>query len=176
MQFIGFIALIIVVVLGVAFAIQSRVLQSPEESPTSSGEAPGLSVINEAKEAARAIERGADATVVIYDGITVSVNETNLDLSGRNLSGSLKAEIWQVGGLTTLDVSDNNFTGLPAEVGQLTKLERLDLSNNPLTGLPQELGNLSRLQVLDLRGTKASAADVAAIRAKLPTSTEILID
>lgn len=118
----------------------------------------------------------AEDQVVVYDGISVSRNATKLDLSGKGLSGSLKAEIRQLSELRELDISNNKFTGLPAEVGQLSKLERLDLSNNPLTGLPHELGNLHDLQMLDLRGTQYSKYDLDIIKSGLPLSVQILTD
>ncbi len=112
--------------------------------------------------------------VTIYDGISVPVNSTLVDLSGRGLSGSLKAEIRLLSNLRTLDLSNNNFTGLPAEVGQLTSLENINLSNNPLTGLPNELANLTNLKTLDLLGTQYSEQDLAIIEAGLPATTVIL--
>jgi Leucine-rich repeat (LRR) protein len=124
---------------------------------------------------ARAVT-GVEKSVEIYDGIAVAKTTTTVDLSGRGLSGALKAEIRLVSSLTTLDISSNNFTGLPAEIGQLLNLEVLDLSDNPLTGLPLELGNLQNLQQLNLRGTNYTRADLEQIRAKLPFSTEILVD
>lgn len=114
--------------------------------------------------------------IEIYDGISYPANTEIVDVSGRGLSGSLKAEVRMLSNMRELDVSDNSFTGLPAEVGQLSKLEILDLSNNPFTGLPYELGNLSNLKVLDLRGTNYSEADLGVIRETLPSSTEVLVD
>jgi Leucine-rich repeat (LRR) protein len=114
--------------------------------------------------------------VEVYDGISVSTDARTLDISGRELSGSLKAEIRHVRGLEILDASDNTFTGLPAEIGQLVELRVLDLSNNPLTGLPYELGNLQHLETLDLRGTNYAVQDLEVIKKSLPSSTEILTD
>jgi Leucine-rich repeat (LRR) protein len=101
---------------------------------------------------------------------------TALDLSDNKLTGALQAEIRHLQKLRTLDLSNNDFTGVPAEVGQLSNLEVLDLSDNPLTGLPYELGNLSNLKMLDLRGTQYSTQDLAVIRAKLSPSTTVLTD
>ena len=114
--------------------------------------------------------------IEIYNGISYAVNTKTIDMSGRNLAGSLKAEIRQLANLEELNISNNNFTGLPAEIGQLSKLKVLNLSNNPLTGLPYELGNLSQLQVLDLRGTKYAKSDLDVIKTKLPSTTQILVD
>jgi leucine-rich repeat protein SHOC2 len=96
------------------------------------------------------------------------------DVSNNKLSGSLQAEIRLMKNLVSLDLSDNDFTGVPAEVGQLSKLEYLDLSNNPLTGLPNELGNLSNLKVLDVRGTNYSPQDLDTIKSRLNGTTDIL--
>jgi len=126
------------------------------------------------------VEGVADTTrgtqVTVYDGVKVSSNASVLDLSGRGLSGSLKAEVRQLTRLKTLDISHNNFTGIPAEVGQLSQLEVLNLSYNPVTGLPYELGNLSNLKVLDLRGTNYSEIDLSVIKQTLPATTQILVD
>jgi Leucine-rich repeat (LRR) protein len=97
----------------------------------------------------------------------------SLDLSGNTLTGALPGEIRFLRDLRSLDLGDNQFTGVPAEVGQLSKLEILDLSNNALTGLPYELGNLSNLKVLRLTGNNYSEADLAVIKKTLPASTVI---
>ncbi len=96
-----------------------------------------------------------------------------LNLSNNSLDGSLQAEVRHLQNLKVLNLSNNKFTGVPAEVGQLKNLEVLDLSNNQLTGLPYELGNLSKLKLLDLSGNAYSEADLAKIRASLPSSTVI---
>lgn len=114
--------------------------------------------------------------VSVYDGIRVSTDTTVLDVSGRGLTGSLKAEIRQLSRLRELDLGDNQFTGLPAEIGQLRELEILNLSNNPLTGLPHELGNLANLKVLDLSGTNYSEFDLEVIAERLPASVTIITE
>ncbi|OGG59136.1 hypothetical protein A3C89_01880 [Candidatus Kaiserbacteria bacterium RIFCSPHIGHO2_02_FULL_50_50] len=114
--------------------------------------------------------------VEVYAGISVPVTATKLDISNRQLTGSLKAEVRQLTALTELILSNNEFTGLPAEIGQLTELRILNLSNNPITGLPHELGNLQKLTLLDLRNTQYSKADLAIIAAQLPAATHILTE
>ena len=100
-------------------------------------------------------------------------NLVRLDLSHNSLDGALQAEVGKLKNLKILDLSNNKFTGVPAEVGRLENLETLDLSNNLLTGLPYELGNLSKLKLLDVSGNNYSEADLAKIKASLPSSTVV---
>ena len=118
----------------------------------------------------------SDAKVFVYDGVEVSKSAKSLNLSGKNLTGSLKAEVRQLSDLEQLDLSDNNFTGLPAEIGQLEKLEILILKNNNFTGLPHELGNLKKLELLDLSGNNISEFDLEIIRERLSEKTVIKTD
>ncbi|MEK7613993.1 MAG: leucine-rich repeat domain-containing protein [Patescibacteria group bacterium] len=118
---------------------------------------------------------GRGLTSVSQDTFTQN-NIIELDLSDNALTGSLPAEVRHLKNLIVLDLSGNQFTGVPAEVGQLSELEVLDLSYNRLTGLPYELGNLSHLKILDLRGNDYAEADLAIIREKLPTNVEIRVD
>ena len=117
-----------------------------------------------------------EARVEVYDGISIAKSTRILILSGRGLSGSLKAEVRNLTELEQLDLSNNDFTGLPAEVGQLSKLRILNLSNNPFTGLPYELGNLKNLEVLDLRGTQYANQDLEVIKEGLSPDVTILKD
>ena len=136
--------------------------------------------IKDAKEVAGTVsgtvDNGGGVQVEVYAGLSFGDKTTAVDLSGRGLTGSLKAEVRMLQALTDLNLSNNKFTGLPAEVGQLSELKTLNLSGNPITGLPQELGNLSKLQTLDLRGTTYAKADLEIIKAKLPKTTTILVD
>ncbi len=100
----------------------------------------------------------------------------HLNLSHNKLTGALQAEVRHLSELRTLDLSNNEFTGVPAEIGQLKYLETLDLSHNKLTGLPYELGNLSNLKILDLRGNAYATADLEIIKKTLPSNTDILVD
>lgn len=103
-----------------------------------------------------------------------SATET-LNLSNNKLTGALQAEIRFLANLRVLDLSNNDFTGVPAEIGQLKNLEVLNLSGNPITGLPYELANLKKLRSLDLRGTKYSAQDLDVIKKGLPSDVVIYL-
>jgi Leucine-rich repeat (LRR) protein len=142
-------------------------LGTPSSKPSTDTEAP---------RSTKTIDPGTGKSVTVYDGISVSEGTTVLNLSGRGLSGSLKAEVRFLSNLKELNLSGNNFTGLPAEVGQLSKLEVLNLSNNPFTGLPYEIGNLKNLKTLDLRGTQYAKQDLEVIKKSLPATTQILVD
>ncbi len=114
--------------------------------------------------------------VEVYPGLSILSGETELDLSGRRLTGSLMAEISQVSGLVNVNLADNRFTGLPAEIGQLAELRELNLSNNELTGLPHEIGNLQKLELLNLQGNNISDYDLQVLQAALPETTRIIFD
>ncbi len=182
MKYLGIIGLLIVV------AVATMMVTSRMKSTDTSDDDSKVNVYTDAIESAKSIsdivsEKSPTPTpanvsggVVIYDGISVSANSVSVDVSGRGLTGSLKAEVRQLSNLKELNLSDNNFTGLPAEVGQLSKLEVLNLSNNPFTGLPYELGNLKNLKVLDLRGTNYAKQDLEMIKKELPTTVQILVN
>lgn len=125
---------------------------------------------------AGAIDLSGQGLTRVPDSVFDVRNTEILDVSHNELDGALQAEVRHLSNLRILDLSDNNFTGVPAEVGQLAKLEILDLSNNPITGLPHELGNLKNLQMLDLRGTDYSAQDLEVIRAGLSANVDIRTD
>jgi Leucine-rich repeat (LRR) protein len=132
--------------------------------------------LNSAREVTGNDVSASSRAVFVYEGISFPDDTRILDLSGMDLSGSLKAEVRQLNNLEVLDISNNKFTGLPAEVGQLSKLKVLNLANNPLTGLPHEIGNLKNLETLDLKGTNYSSFDLEQIKKNLPSSTAILTD
>ncbi len=107
------------------------------------------------------------------DYIFSQTNLEELNLSNNKIGGALQSQVQNLRNLKILNLSNNNFTGVPAEVGQLKNLEVLNLSNNQLTGLPNELGNLSKLKLLDLSGNNYSEADLQKIKETLPSSAVI---
>lgn len=191
MNFFGIISLVIALAIGVWWIGQG--VDSTINDSSNNSEGGYKNAIDSAKDAAgklgtssavpttetdqpKTTDPGTGKSITVYDGIAVSEGVTVLNLSGKGLSGSLKGEVHFLSNLKELNISDNNFTGLPAEVGQLSKLEVLNLSNNPLTGLPHELANLKNLKVLDLRGTNYANADLEVIKKGLPMSVQVLVD
>lgn len=181
MQIFGLISLLIVGTIGI-FWSTSNLDKKHTGLGSSEVEMTSQEVVNMAEETVGQINnrtfgsKPLSKEIEVYTGISIMDSVETLDLSGRGLSGSLKAEIRFLTQLKELDLSDNNMTGLPAELGQLSQLELLDVSNNPITGLPHEIGNLQNLKVLDLRGTEYSASDLVMIKQKLPLTTQIITD
>ncbi|KAM0915256.1 hypothetical protein ACQ4PT_010963 [Festuca glaucescens] len=71
-----------------------------------------------------------------------------LNLTGRELAGTLAPQIGSLRGLRSLLLPKNNFHGqIPREFGGLSALEVLDLSANNLDGaIPKELGAMPQLK------------------------------
>ncbi len=92
-------------------------------------------------------------TGVTLWGVVYSIeNTTELDLSDRDLTGSIPPEIELLTNLTYLELRSNQLTGsIPPEIGNLTNLTYLNLDENQLTGsIPPEIGNLTNLDNLNL--------------------------
>jgi Leucine-rich repeat (LRR) protein len=176
MKYFGIASLLIVVTVGVLWSTGSftggqYVDENGDTQNTSYQEA-----IDSAQNAADSISEAGTPRIEIYDGISFFPDTTVINLSGRNLTGSLKAEIRKLSDLEVLDISNNDFTGLPAEIGQLSKLKTLNVSNNPITGLPREIGQLQNLELFNLLGTEYSEQDLTAIQALLSDTTSVIVD
>lgn len=170
MQFIPTIIIVILLLTGgVYFSLnKNQNHQNPNSIETNSNQNPSVIVDNNKK-----IDLSRKNLSKVPSYVFSQATVESLDVSHNNLEGSLQGEIRHLKNLKSLDLSDNNFSGVPAEVGQLEHLESLDLSNNNLTGLPLELGNLSRLRFLDLSGNQYSERDLSLIRVKLSPSVVI---
>ena len=104
-----------------------------------------------------------------WNGITFTMTRvTGLDLSDRNLTGTIPAALGNLTALMTLNLYSNTLTGtIPTELGNLTALTTLNLYSNTLTGtIPASLANLSttlrslRLHRNQLRGQITTTLNV----------------
>lgn len=105
--------------------------------------------------AAPPLNWSADASIYDWEGVQIGGSPPSvlvLFLAGRNLTGSLPAELSSLSRLERLDFNANSLTGdIPPELGNLSNLTDLSIRYNRLTGdIPSELDNLSNLQWLHL--------------------------
>ena len=105
------------------------------------------------------LDWSADASIYDWEGVQIGGSPPSvlvLFLAGRNLTGSLPAELGSLSRLERLDFNANSLTGdIPPELGNLSNLEDLSIRYNRLTGdIPSELDNLSNLQWLHLNGNQ----------------------
>jgi len=184
--------ILVCIVLGVAFVAYEHGVKSTsstntevvatkttsDDAPTSSESKINIDAKNIESEVSRSLvldlsgQGLAQTPKYVFDKTDIE----KLDLSRNKLTGALQAEIRHLQNLKVLDLSNNQFTGVPAEIGQLNELEVLDLSNNNITGLPLELANLTNLKVLNLKGNDYSKTDLGFIKEKLSVSTIIQVD
>ncbi|XP_048326707.2 receptor-like protein EIX1 [Ziziphus jujuba] len=77
---------------------------------------------------------------------------TSLDLSENSFTGRLTDQIAKFKNLVSLDLRDNHISGhIPESLGKLTALQRLSIGGNQLNGsLPESLGGLSDLTFLNI--------------------------
>ncbi|TVU22828.1 hypothetical protein EJB05_32548 [Eragrostis curvula] len=113
-----------------------------------------------------------DSNPCSWSGVRCSDGKVEiLNLTGRELAGTLAPEIGRLQRLKSLLLSKNNFRGqIPREFGGLTALEVLDLSNNNLDGtIPEELTAMPLLKQLLLHDNQfqegVSSLDIPVIAA-----------
>eukprot|EP01018_Ginkgo_biloba_P002130 Gb_35286 [translate_table: standard] len=104
---------------------------------------------------------------VICDQKTKSV--VGLQLTNKNISGTIPSTICQLENLTDLDLDFNSFGGsFPSGLLNCTHLQRLVLSQNSFVGsLPEEIYELKELVYLDLSSNNFSG-DIPAGFGRMP--------
>ena len=110
----------------------------------------------------------ANSITTRWDGVTVEDIDpghgvmhrvTGLDLSGKELNGTIPAALGNLPKLQTLNLSNNDLTNGPVAAFptnmDLGSIVTLDLSNNNLSGaIPSNLASLSNLTTLKLSGNQ----------------------
>ncbi|XP_023757361.1 receptor-like protein EIX2 [Lactuca sativa] len=83
----------------------------------------------------------------VFSYSTILYLVTTLDLSDNNFSGSIPDEVMELSGLRYLNLSHNKLTGrIPDRISEMAPLESLDLSVNHLDGrIPSSLSRLRAL-------------------------------
>ncbi|KAG2707192.1 hypothetical protein I3843_05G125100 [Carya illinoinensis] len=86
----------------------------------------------------------------------LSMQLTQLDVAGNQISGILPAALENLTNLTFLSMAQNLLTGsIPTYFGEFQNLEGLSLDGNRFLGLiPSSIGNLTRLVTLNLSQNK----------------------
>ncbi|KAH9302098.1 hypothetical protein KI387_013681, partial [Taxus chinensis] len=100
--------------------------------------------------------------VVPWEGIqctniSSSIRVSEINLSGRNLTGSIPPSLAQLTELTLMSLDNNHLTGALPNLSSLTKLERLYLHNNNLSGsVPDWISQLNNLRELVIENNNFS--------------------
>ncbi|KAJ3684036.1 hypothetical protein LUZ61_013200 [Rhynchospora tenuis] len=82
---------------------------------------------------------------------------TSIDLSAKNLTGTIPQELTSLTGLVELYLNGSSLTGSVPDFSGCPNLEIIHLENNGLTGsLPSSLGNLPKLTEVYIQNNKLS--------------------
>ncbi|OMO92682.1 hypothetical protein COLO4_17410 [Corchorus olitorius] len=102
-----------------------------------------------------------DSLMVTMKGLNLTLVKiltifTTIDLSNNNFTGKIPTNIGKLKSLKGLNLSHNSLVGhIPSSMGSLTNIEWLDLSSNQLSGkIPDKLLDLTFLEVFNLSYNK----------------------
>ena len=100
-----------------------------------------------------------------WDGISVTGSRvTRLNLSQKQLTGTIPAALSGLTNLDSLDLGSNQLTGAIPDLSALTNLTNLRLNTNQLSGaIPATLSALTNLQKLHLQDNQLSGTIPAAL-------------
>eukprot|EP00253_Pinus_taeda_P005299 PITA_05299 len=94
---------------------------------------------------------------IVCESSTLPIRISGIDLSGKNLTGSVPDDIGQLAALVNLSLDNNHLIGQLPNFSSLIMLERLYLQNNNLSGnLPDWLGKLKNLKELNIENNNFS--------------------
>lgn len=97
-------------------------------------------------------------TLENWEGVTISNNRVSeLDLSGRGLSGNLAEEFFNLFQLKILDLSNNPSLDIPSLTSKFLEIEYANLSNCAITIFPSFLTKSNKLVELNLSNNLLSS-------------------
>lgn len=126
---------------------------NPQDNPGLVADCTVLLQVRDTLAGSATLNWSADLAIAMWDGITIDGSPRRviaLDLSERQLTGTIPPQLGALTSLQELWLYDNRLTGtIPPQLGAIAKLQGLGLSENQLSGpIPPELGTLTYLEHL----------------------------
>ncbi|XP_051132282.1 probable LRR receptor-like serine/threonine-protein kinase At1g67720 [Andrographis paniculata] len=127
-----------------------------------SADGPLLAAVTSAYSTARWAKEGGDPCLPapwswVQCSSDLQPRITNINLSGKNLTGAIPVEFTKLGGLVELWLDNNSLSGSIPDFSGCPNLRIIHLENNHLTGdLPSSLANLQNLRELYIQNNLLS--------------------
>ena len=132
-------------------------VENPNDNRGLVGDCQALMAAKDGLRGTVALDWSTETAIQNWEGVTVSGSPkriTVLNLSSKELDGTIPPELGNLAKLKTLNLSGNKLTGeIPSELVKLANLEILTLAGNRLSGqIPHELARLANLKEIKLSG------------------------
>ena len=132
-------------------------VENPNDNRGLVGDCQALMAAKDGLRGTVALDWSTETAIQNWEGVTVSGSPkriTELNLSSKELDGTIPPELGNLAKLKTLNLSGNELTGeIPSELVKLANLEILILAGNRLSGqIPHELARLANLKEIKLSG------------------------
>ena len=132
-------------------------VENPNDNRGLVGDCQALMAAKDGLRGTVALDWSTETAIQNWEGVTVSGSPkriTVLNLSSKELDGTIPPELGNLAKLKTLNLSGNELTGeIPSELVKLANLEILILAGNRLSGqIPHELARLVNLKKIKLSG------------------------